>query len=345
MEQNTGPTEFLNENQEEIFNTWTKNYTAISTMWDNSYENLYKPLAESTGEIFTKAIDISKDATPDKYKEFYDEWTNTYQKTFGKMIPVPSNKESLEAFQSSITDSNKLISSWVSQLEDNSKKSREILKDKPDSEKLKTCYDLWMNSYEKIFEEILELPNMEGTKNIFENFEGIPEIYKESMDQISHQWKNSYGRLYGPWIESMFRLSGKMEELSKGEVKPEDYKEFYDAWVDTFKDIHGRYSKEGSMEIYENFMDSTNTYLNMHKSWIGALEKMSAKASEIYKTVDMETYKEFNNAWMKMYEKAFDSFITGMPMFSPLKEMMKPSKNASKIYSDFFINMSNMWTK
>ena len=346
MEENTEPTEFLNENQEELFNTWANNYNAISTMWDKSYEKLYKPLAESTEEIFTKAIDISKEATPDKYKNFYDEWTETYQKTFGKMFPVPSDKESLEAFQSFSNESNKLISSWTSQLEENSKKSREILKGKPDSEKLQACYDMWMNSYEKMFGEILELPTMESTKKIFENYEGIPETYKENLDQIAKHWKNSYGRLYGPWMESLFRLSGKIEALSKGEAKPENYKEFYDSWTGIFKDIYGRYSKEGSMEIYENFMESTNLYLNMHKSWITALERMSNKANEMYKqTVDVETYKEFNSAWMKMYEKAFDSFITGMPMFSPLKEMINPAKNASKIYSDFFTNMSKLWAK
>ena len=42
-------------------------------------------------------------------------------------------------------------------------------------------------------------------------------------------------------------------------------------------------SMEPSREMFENFVESTNIYLSMYKSWIAALEKMSEKAQELSK--------------------------------------------------------------
>ena len=74
----------VNEEKKDIFKTWTDSYTAVSKMWEDSYLKLYKPWIESTGEMFEKTSILSKEATPQKYKEFYDEWIKTYQNTFGK---------------------------------------------------------------------------------------------------------------------------------------------------------------------------------------------------------------------------------------------------------------------
>src|SRR3990172_5850451 len=89
----------INEEQTNISRTWAESYTAVSKMWEDSYFKLYKPWLESTGVLFEKAIEISKDAAPEKYKEFYDEWMKTYHSTYGKFYPIPtpeSNKETLE---------------------------------------------------------------------------------------------------------------------------------------------------------------------------------------------------------------------------------------------------------
>ena len=85
----------------------------------------------------------------------------------------------------------------------------------------------------------------------------------------------------------------------------------------------------------------------MYKSWINALEKMSEKAKELStQTSDPEAYKEFSNLWLKMYEKAFDSFFDDMPTVGgPMKEVMEPVKMMAKMYTDTFIKMSKMWVK
>ncbi len=146
----------------------------------------------------------------------------------------------------------------------------------------------------------------------------------------------------------MLKLSRKMAELSRGDASPEAYKEFYDLWMDSYKETCGKYvqSMQPSREVFESFVQSTNIYLNMYKAWIAALEKMSKKAEELSKkTSDPEAYKEFYELWVKMYEKAFNDFFEDMPVVGPMKELMEPVKNMAKIYADTFARMSRMWIK
>ncbi|HMB44835.1 MAG TPA: hypothetical protein VKL21_03335, partial [Candidatus Methanoperedens sp.] len=86
---------------------------------------------------------------------------------------------------------------------------------------------------------------------------------------------------------------------------------------------------------------------SMYKSWIDALQKMSEKAKELStQTSDPEAYKEFYNLWVKMYEKAFDSFFEDIPTVGgPMKEVMEPIKVMAKMYADTFARISKMWVK
>jgi len=135
---------------------------------------------------------------------------------------------------------------------------------------------------------------------------------------------------------------------ARGDASPEAYKEFYTLWVDTYKETYGKYvgSMQPSKEVFESFAQSTNIYLNMYKSWIAALEKMSKKAEELSKqTSDPEAYKEFYNLWVIMYEKAFNDFFEDMPAIGPMKELIEPVKNMAKIYADTFTRMSKLSVK
>jgi hypothetical protein len=321
----------------------------FSKMWEDSYLKLFKPWIESTGDMFEKMALLSKEATPQKYREFYDEWIKTYHNTFGKfyLIPTPeSNKETLEKFLLSAEGYNKLCKPWIEELEDNSRKTREILSGNPDPAKYEECHDMWIKSYEKIFDELMELPAQESTKEIFGNYMIIPDIYSESLLQMSKLWKKSYTQLCKPLNESMMKLSGKVAQISRGDADPETYKEFYTLWMDTYNEIYGKYvkSSEPTGEMFGHFVESSNIYLGIYKSWIAVLEKMSEKAKKMSKqTSDPEAFKEFYNLWIKMYEKAFDSFFEDMPTIGgPMKEVMEPVKIMAKIYAHTFINMSKM---
>ncbi len=143
-------------------------------------------------------------------------------------------------------------------------------------------------------------------------------------------------------------LSRMMAEISRGDAGPEAYTEFYNLWMDTYKETYGRHaqSMRHTKEEFDSFVQSTNIYLNMYKSWIAALEKMAEKTNELSKkAVDPEMSREFYLLWIKMYEKAFDSFFEDMPLAGPMKEMMEPIKIMAKIYADTFARMSKMWVK
>ncbi|NJD77324.1 MAG: hypothetical protein FIB08_09560 [Candidatus Methanoperedens sp.] len=341
------------EKTKDFFKVWEDSYTAVSKMWEDSYTNLYKPWTESMGELFEKGAELSKEATSEKYKEFYDEWMQSYKNTFSKFYPSLSQKsdrEALEKLMDSAEETGNVFKSWIARLEESSEKTRELFKGAPDPEKYRLHYNMWMKTYGNIFDEIFSLPVMESTKEIFENQSGIPHIYLNNLAQISKIWKNSYANLYRPMVDSMFRLSGKMAEITRGEAGHEVYKEFYDLWMDTYRETFGKLfnveSARPSKEMLENFTTSTNVYLNMYKSWLAALEKISQKTEDISKrTADPAALKEFYGLWVKTYEKAFDDFFENMPAVGPMKRMMEPVKSAAKMYGDTFASMSNTWMK
>ncbi|MCZ7357947.1 MAG: hypothetical protein O8C66_15795 [Candidatus Methanoperedens sp.] len=339
------------QEKKDVFKVWADSYTAVSKMWEESYMNLYKPWIETTGEMFEKAVELSKEATPEKYKEFYDEWIKAQQKTFGKIYPIPmqkSDRETLEKLLVSAEEANNLFKSWVAEIEENTQRTQDLLKGTPDPEKYRDHFNMWMKSYEKIFDEFISMPAMESTKEIFGNYGGIPNMYLKNFAEMSKIWKNSFSDLYLPWVDPMFRLSGKTAELSRGNATPEDYKEFYNLWMKTYQETYGKMfnvqSMKPSKEMLENFLESTNIYLNMYKTWIAAMEKMSEKVKDLSgRTSDPEAYKEFYDLWVTTYEKAFEDFFENMPTIGPMKKMMEPVKSAAKIYADTFANMSNMW--
>ncbi len=335
----------------EFFNEWATSSTAVSKMWEESYSKFYKPWIESTAEMFQKATELSKKATPIKYQEFYDEWMKTYQNNLGTFSPFPtakSNKEILENLIANAEESNKLYSSWIAELDENSRKTREILQGEPDPKKYTECYKMWMASYEKIFDELLNSPAIGTANEILGQYAGIPDIYTKTFVQISKLCKNSFIKLYRPWIELSQKLSDKMAEISRGDADPEAYKEFHKLWMDTYKETYGNSAllMHPPKEIFDNFAQSTDIYLTMYKSWIASLEKMSQKANELSKsTIDPEAYEEFYKLWAKMYEKAFKNFFEDMPVAGPMKEIMEPVKVMSRMYTDMFATMAKMWVK
>jgi hypothetical protein len=307
-------------------------------------------LLESTGELFGKSFELSKDAAPEKYKEFYDLWVKTYQDSSGKFYHTPgleSNKEIFEKLLVSAEESNKIYKSWIAELEENSRVTREVLRGEPDPVKYKEVYDLWIKSYGKAFDELLRLPFRQNIKDIFENLTGTPDVYSDTIEQISKQWKDSYARIYSPLISSILKLSAKSAEISRGNANPQAYKEFYTLWLDTYQETYAKsfdiQSEKYSKEIFESFVQSVKINLNLNKSWIATLEKLSYRTRELSKqTTDPEAYTEFYDLWAKSYGKAIDSFFENTPTISPFKEIIEPIKNAAKIYADTFTSISGV---
>jgi len=336
-------TDDINTENKDFFKTWEDSYTAISKMWEDSCLKLYKPWPGSRVELFEKAVELSKEATPQKYQEFYEEWVKTYQNNdnFYKIHTVESSKEAFEKLLTSAEDSNKIYRSWIADIEENSSVTRDMLNGEPDPAKYNEAYNMWIKSYGKIFDEFLTLPFRQNIKEIFEKLTGTSDIYSNTYEEILKIWNDSYVKLYSPWINSMMKLSVKSSEISRGNASPEAYKEFYALWQDTYLEIYGKLfdirSMRPSKEAFENFVRKASIDLSISRSWIAILEKLSQKARELSKqNADPETYKEYYNLWTKTYEKAIENFFENIPTVSPFKEIFEPVKNAAIIYADTF---------
>ena len=121
--------EDIHTEKKDSFKTCEDSYTAVSKMWEDSYSKLYKPWFESTEALFGKAVELSKDANPETYKEFYSEWVKTSQNSFGKFYQIPtleSNKETFEKLLVSAEESSKIYSSWIAELDENSRATHEL---------------------------------------------------------------------------------------------------------------------------------------------------------------------------------------------------------------------------
>lgn len=332
----------------DFYDVWMQNYTSTLKIWEDSFDRLYKPWLRTTNEIFEKAVNLSAESSPIKYKEFYDEWERKCHDTpFGKFYNTPaisSSRENLEKFISSADNSNKLYKSWIDELEKNSRMTRDLLKGDPEPEKYKECYDVWMKSYEKMFYKIMALPSQENMKEILGNYMIFPDIYLEGYLQMTKLWKDSYSKIYGPVNESMLKLSEKIAEISKGNASPGTYKDFYTLYMNTYKDLCSRYtSMEPSRDMLEKFKESTDVYLSVYKSWISALDAMSEQAEELLKqNTDPKAFREFQHFWMKTYEKGFESFFKDMPVMGPMKEIMEPMKIMARMYIDMFTELSKV---
>jgi hypothetical protein len=65
------------DERKDAFRMWTESYSAMSRVWQDSYAELYNPWIESTGKLFDKASELSKNASPEKYREFFEELVKT----------------------------------------------------------------------------------------------------------------------------------------------------------------------------------------------------------------------------------------------------------------------------
>ncbi|MFA4957328.1 MAG: hypothetical protein WC556_10210 [Candidatus Methanoperedens sp.] len=285
-----------------------------------------------------------------EYKEFYDNWMKTYKNSFGKAYPVPisSPKEVIEDLIKCANDSNKVYMSWVNDFSENSRKTSEVLNNGMDPAKYNECYESWLKTYEKVSNDMSDNPAIRYQKEFFSNCTGIPDFGSESFSKMAKQMQELYARLYIPSQDSMVKISQDIAKISKGEATPETYKEFYDVWMKTYKETFSRMfdpqTMKPSKEMMDSLKESMDLSLNLFKSWTAVLEKMSEKmhdGSELMN--DPGAFKEFYTLWIKMYEKSLDNIFEGIPLVSPLKEMMEPVKSACKIYAQTSIKMSRMW--
>ena len=339
------------EQRKDAFQMWTESYSAMSKVWQESYANLYNPWIESAGKVFDKASALSKQTSPEKYREFYEELVKTQQNSLSKLYPMPkaiTDRKTLEKLVSSAHESTNMMKSWSAELEENSKRTQKMLSNGAGPEDYKSSYEMWIKSYEKMFDEFLEMMTSKNTKDVFEAYMGMPNIYLTNLAEATRMWRASYRDLYTPWVESTRTLSEKFSELSKGNVSPEKYKEFYDQWMNTYRETFAKMfaadMTKPSKEMVENMLRGMNNSTEMYNSWLMALEKMSEKMKDLLANAnDAESYREFYGLWFDTYEKAFEDFFELMPVVEPMKILLDPLKKAARVQADTYANATKMW--
>jgi hypothetical protein len=188
---------------------------------------------------------------------------------------------------------------------------------------------------------------------MFETYTGMPDIYSDTFVKISKLWNDSYMKLYGSWADSLVDLSKKSEEISKGNVSPDAYKEFYSIWANVYQQTYGKFlnvsavqnpkeSEEQLKVVFDNFTKSTKICTNLCKSWITTLDKLSEKSKEFsIQNKGQDAQKEICNLWVRIYQKAFDSIFDNMPVASSFKDTLAPVKDAAKLYVETLTKMSD----
>src|SRR5450759_4854734 len=148
------------EGMKNFINTWTSESNEFLRQWGYSNLKLYQPWIDFVGEESVRMTDLSMNATPKKYEEFYDNWMKTYNNSFGKVYPIPisSPKEALQDLIKCANESNKVYMSWVEEFEENSKKTSEVLNDGIDPAKYNECYESWLKTYEKVSNDMSDNP-------------------------------------------------------------------------------------------------------------------------------------------------------------------------------------------
>jgi len=298
----------------------------------------------------TEEIKEPIDMSMNKYKEFYEVWMKTYNSTYGKIYPaqIPSQKEALESFVKSADESNKVFMSWINEFGENSRKTVEVLNDGNNPAKYRDCYDNWLKTYEKVFDDLNDNPAIKYQREVFSRYTGVPNFYSDSLTRMSKQMKELYTKVYIPSEDTRQKFSEILAKSSKVDANPEIHREFYNLWMKTYKGaFSGMFdpmTMKPSKELLDNLKESTDISLNLFKSWVLVLEKMSEKMKDQSKLMnDPEAFREFYILWIKMFEKSSEDILEGVPLVSPVKEMMEPVKSAYKIYASTSIKMSKMW--
>ena len=178
-------------------------YTAVSRMWQDSCLKLYKTWFESTNTLFEKAYLLSKDATPEQYKEFYTLWMDAYHETYGNLFvqSMPPSKKVLEYFLQSANRNLNLYKSWISTFEKVSQKAMELSKQTADPDANKEFCDLWAKTYVKAFDNFfVNRPIARPFEEFLEPVKNATRLYADTFTILSKMWMKSYSCSTGAYM-------------------------------------------------------------------------------------------------------------------------------------------------
>ena len=262
---------------------------------------------------------------------FYSNCFKMYDEMTRNIIAMPMHSglsDSYQRFAGAADVYAKLLESWTRILGSGEKQfSPEAIKD---------LLNAWMQSQKEIFGRLFGLPLPIFPSEIT-NFEDWAKSIKQSMED----WNELYRSGYKPLMDAWQRISDNIIKMSKPDVAPIKYKEFYDSWLVGYEETVGKVMKipmigpsrrvlelmQSSLDAFIKFFGaSADFYLALYKPGVTAVEELSVKASEILQSeITPEKYREFYNLLIKTFEAKFYELFRS-PAFG---EILKTTLNAA----------------
>ncbi len=162
------------------------------------YNEYYDTLTKSCEKIFYEFLSLPAIGRPKKYKEFYDNWMNSY-----KYIYDGHGQFSKDMFENFIRDTTiylDLYRSWIITLEKMLAKTKIASKQSDYLEVYEEFSNVWINMYEKVFNTFFDdMPMIGPMKEIMEPVKVMTMIYTDIFINSSKIWIEQYfssGRSY-----------------------------------------------------------------------------------------------------------------------------------------------------
>lgn len=177
-------------------NMYLTNLAEAAKMWRESYKDMYTPWEKLTFEISEKFSELSKgDASPEKYKEFYDQWMNTYQETYAKMFATDMtrpSKEMVDEMLQGMQNSTELYNSWLTVLEKTTEKMKDLLANATEAESYREFYGQWFDTYEKAYKDFFELmPAVEPMKILIDPLKKAARVQADTYANATKMWMDA----------------------------------------------------------------------------------------------------------------------------------------------------------
>ncbi|KCZ73575.1 Poly(R)-hydroxyalkanoic acid synthase subunit [Candidatus Methanoperedens nitroreducens] len=100
-------------------------------------------------------------------------------------------------------------------------------------------FDLWLKTYEATTGRLLEIPAVGPAR---ERIEKLAKNASVSVNLYS-AWMESVINFQNVFMEAMRRMGEKMLVGAKGEIIPDQYKDFYSIWIETYSETFKEFFK------------------------------------------------------------------------------------------------------
>jgi class III poly(R)-hydroxyalkanoic acid synthase PhaE subunit len=102
-------------------------------------------------------------------------------------------------------------------------------------------FDFWLKTYQSTFGRLVEMPALGPAREKFEKqIKGFSDFVN-----LSTAWMESNTDLQIVFMEAMHKVREKTAAEMTGDINPEQYKDFYKIWMETYSETFHEFLKSG----------------------------------------------------------------------------------------------------